>query len=289
VRQKLLQAARRRLEDVADTLWPGACRACGTALPADMVVPRAARRGATLYTGRLRRRVVGGLSLPLWLLCPACCVGLRPAPRLEPALAAGIDCVTAFAPEPVLFDLVHALKYEGVAELADWFGGFLARAARRRIGRDLVLVPVPLHPSRERRRGFNQSALLARAVAVRLGCAVAEAMLVRQRDTSPQARLAHPLRAANVRDAFARVAPRPPGAARVVLVDDVVTTGATAAAALAALGCAAAPVAVLALCRAKPSPAAAPAAPPDGGRGQILPGQDVEAEPRSMTPGRSLC
>jgi ComF family protein len=91
-----------------------------------------------------------------------------------------------------------------------------------------VLVPIPLHPRRRRERGFNQSELLAAALARSLGLESAPAALVRRRDTAPQTGLSAAARRANVRDAFAvrrraRVAGR-----TVVLVDDVLTTGATA-------------------------------------------------------------
>jgi ComF family protein len=97
-----------------------------------------------------------------------------------------------------------------------------------------VLVPVPLHPRRQRERGFNQSELLAREIARRT-VPVAPGALVRRQDTRPQTGLSAAARRANVKGAFAvrqraRVAGRP-----VVLVDDVFTTGATAQACARAL------------------------------------------------------
>lgn len=247
--------AQRWLEDVTDALWPGACRHCGAVLPAvASKPPRAARPYAALPAGAIRRRLLGSWSLPLWLLCTPCSATLRRASGGSALPGLAIPCVTAFVPGPVLFDLVHALKYEAMPELAPWLAVFLARAARRELGRDLVLVPVPLHPERRRQRGFNQSALLAAAVGARLGVPLAEALLERRRATRPQARLAASERAANVAGAFGRRGPLPAGAARLVLVDDVVTTGATAAAALAALGCPPARAAVLALCQARLEP-----------------------------------
>ena len=142
----------------------------------------------------------------------------------------------AFDPEPAIFSLVHAFKYDGVVELAGWFGAYMARALRRVLpARDLLLVPVPLHARRLRERGFNQSALLAAEVGRRLGVPVLAA-LERRHDTPPLAQLPHAERAASVRDAFLASA-HPPSGARIVLVDDVVTTGATSRAALAALDC----------------------------------------------------
>ena len=91
------------------------------------------------------------------------------------------------------------------------------------------LLPVPLAPQRLRERGYNQSWELARALARRRGTASAPAMLVRVRDTAHQLQLAPEARSANVREAFA-VDPQSVAALRgrhVVLLDDVMTTGAT--------------------------------------------------------------
>lgn len=154
--------------------------------------------------------------------------------------------LSAFEPGPAVFALVHALKYEGLIELAGWLGTYLARAARQGLPqREVVLVPVPLHAQRLRVRGFNQSLLLAAAASRWLAAPVLDA-LVRRRDTPPLAQLPHAERAACVRDAFVCVL-RPPTGVQVVLVDDVVTTGATSRAALAALGVGARCSAVLSL------------------------------------------
>jgi ComF family protein len=91
-----------------------------------------------------------------------------------------------------------------------------------------VLVPVPLHPRRRRERGYNQSELLARELGARTGLEVAARALVRRVDTPPQAGLSAAGRRRNVAGAFA-VRRRTRVAGRVViLLDDVLTTGATA-------------------------------------------------------------
>ncbi|GAB7080986.1 phosphoribosyltransferase family protein [Megalodesulfovibrio paquesii] len=91
------------------------------------------------------------------------------------------------------------------------------------------IVPMPLHPARLRERGFNQSLELARPLARRWRIALLPAALVRARRTTPQAGLSRNERQENVRHAF--LAPRPEllVGRRVLLVDDVMTTGATAA------------------------------------------------------------
>jgi ComF family protein len=94
-------------------------------------------------------------------------------------------------------------------------------------------VPVPLHATRLVERGYNQAALLARRLAAHTGMRCVPRLLERTRVTDQQARLGRDERGANMRDAF-RVRARPP-AGRVLLVDDVVTTGATLAACIEAL------------------------------------------------------
>lgn len=127
--------------------------------------------------------------------------------------------------------IVHALKYGGWRAVA---GGMAERMARLPWPRDVVaertaLVPVPLAPVRERERGYNQSALLARALAARWAIPVWEDCLSRVRATATQTRLTPDQRRHNVSGAFraSRGAASRLRGTHLVLVDDVVTTGAT--------------------------------------------------------------
>jgi ComF family protein len=127
--------------------------------------------------------------------------------------------------------IVHALKYDGWRVAAD---GMAERMARLAWPRDVIdertaLVPVPLSPARLRERGFNQSELIARALAPRWRVPVWTELLSRQRNTETQTRLTPHDRLRNVAGAFdvsSSAAKRLRGA-HLVLVDDVVTTAAT--------------------------------------------------------------
>lgn len=122
---------------------------------------------------------------------------------------------------------VWALKYEGVSALAGPLGELLA-AHWAQVGPAVdVVVPVPLHGRRRRQRGYNQAALLARKVANRLGLPLAQGALRRTRATPPQVGSADMAqRQRNVADAFIP-GPQTVAAKRVLLIDDVMTSGAT--------------------------------------------------------------
>jgi len=123
-------------------------------------------------------------------------------------------------------EAVHALKYNHLSALARPMGGMMAACVEAEALPVDLVVPVPLFGRRQRLRGYNQSALLAREVARLNGLPLAEGGLARRRDTPPQARSVDAeARRRNVADAFAerrRVEGR-----RVLLIDDVMTTGAT--------------------------------------------------------------
>jgi ComF family protein len=134
-------------------------------------------------------------------------------------------------------EAIHRLKYARKrilarplgALMADYLGDGGTPDGPRRIvpGEVEVVCPVPLHPARARERGFNQSELLAREICERVGLALDASLLRRVRDTAPQVSLDRRDRAANVRGAFAAAAPDRIEGRRVLLVDDLATTGAT--------------------------------------------------------------
>jgi ComF family protein len=136
-----------------------------------------------------------------------------------------------------LREAIHQLKYQDLRALAAPLGQLMAEGwanlSRDEDGFD-VIVPVPLHRARLRQRGYNQAALLARALGAHLQRPVAEDTLVRVKATAPQVDLDAQARRANVRDAFLCSDTSLAGK-RVLLVDDVCTTGATLEAASVAL------------------------------------------------------
>ncbi|TVP49486.1 MAG: ComF family protein [Gemmatimonadales bacterium] len=140
---------------------------------------------------------------------------------------------------PPADDLVHALKYGGWPEAADEMARTMLRVLPSAgAGGRRLLVPVPTTPARARRRGYNQAEVLARALARRGGGDVHE-LLQRTRSSESQVALHRAERMANVSGAFSPVRTARFNAGKadvVVLIDDVLTTGATASAAALALG-----------------------------------------------------
>lgn len=170
--------------------------------------------------------------------CPRC---WRPGPDAGPCLhcqfaSPAFDGLrAAFVYTGTARELVHALKYRGTTALATPMASLLAEAVGRYgLAADLV-VPVPLSGLRRRTRGFNQAEALARALGSELRLPVRPRAVERRRHTPPQARSADvEERRRNVAGAFVSREPSIVGQ-RVLLVDDVTTTGATLAACAGAL------------------------------------------------------
>src|SRR6185312_9846011 len=155
--------------------------------------------------------------------------------------------------------LAHALKYQDRTDLAPAMGRWMARAGRELLEGADMLIPVPLHWRRAWHRRYNQSGALARVVEQASGVKLRVELLQRVRPTEQQVGLSRPQRASNVQGAFKVSADRQSEIAgrRVVLVDDVLTPGATTdACARALLRAKAAQVDVLVFARVVDSPKA---------------------------------
>lgn len=182
------------------------CRACATELP---------------WSRRQCRRCA--LSLPLdGQLCGEC---LRRPPAYEQVIA---PWRYAFP----LDSLINRFKHQAAWPLGRLLGELLAEHLRQRyaegLPRPVRLLPVPLAPRRERRRGFNQARLLADWLAGELRLRCAPHLLRRVLDTPAQQGLDAALRRRNLRHAFALAPGKEVRGLHLALVDDVLTTGATA-------------------------------------------------------------
>lgn len=222
------------LQHVLDLLFPPRCVACR-------------RAGAVLCAWCLAgiERVqspvcaVCGQSLPSaqpGAICPTARAHRSLDPLTSVRVAANYQGVTRTA--------IRALKYSGQKRVAVPLGQLLAAAYRAAGWEADLIVPLPLHAKRVKTRGYNQSLLLARALSAQIGVPVRDDLLERWRETAPQVGLGATERHANVDGAF-RLRESGKGKTgdasawlagkRILLIDDVTTTGSTLAAAGAAL------------------------------------------------------
>ena len=209
-----------------DLIYPAPCPVCDRALGPGRRDPlcRECWDGITRIEDPLC--VTCGLPLPSFeraasatpSRCHAC---VTAPPPFDYARAAG-----AYAGS--LRDALHALKFGGKRALARPLGALIVEQCGVLLGPHVdALVPVPLARARERQRGFNQATLVAAHLAASSGLAVKPGWLSRRRSTRPQTELTAAERRANVARAFA-ASPSVAGT-HVLLVDDIVTTGATVA------------------------------------------------------------
>jgi ComF family protein len=134
-----------------------------------------------------------------------------------------------FTPASIVQNLIHQVKYKGQEKLAIYLGKLMGRAllsAPRFHEIDLIL-PLPLFKNREKQRGYNQSALLGRGIAEVMGIPVNEKALKRVKSSSSQTRKSREERWENVEGLFTLSDPDPLENKSILLVDDVMTTGAT--------------------------------------------------------------
>lgn len=229
------------IDALASVLFPAPCRICGQALTSASRIPVCA---ACLDKFE---RIVDPL-------CACCGRPMGSSAEGEPSAARSVDAPLFDAPmlgalcrlcradfysfdrarsfaiyDRALSETVLLLKYEQVTSLADWFGARLAEMAVRAGAewRADAVVPVPLHRDRHRERGYNQAELIARAVAKKLQLHLDASLLFRIKPRPPQLVLSRTEHWKSVRGAYATRAGKKIDNLRVLLVDDVLTTGAT--------------------------------------------------------------
>lgn len=174
---------------------------------------------------------------------PQLCAGAEPGPGPCPNCTASRPQFLAARSYAAyggnLRELLHFFKYGGIEPLATPLGRRIAAVAAQHpeiFGRCNAVVAVPLDASRQRERKYNQAALLAKVAARELGLPLLPASALRRtRATPPQSGLSRPERQENMKGAFAAKSPPKGMPERILLIDDVMTTGATLDACAAAL------------------------------------------------------
>lgn len=211
---------------LASVVFPAPCRICGRALTNASRIP-------------ICESCLSGFELVTEPLCISCgrpftsdvaAEAMKPLCRLCRLQYYAFDGARSFAIyDDALFEAIALLKYEQVSRLGHWFAGKLAQLVRLQAEewRADVVVPVPLHAERRRERGYNQAELIARPLARSLGLRLESRLLMRVKPRPPRLVLSRSERWQAVRGAYSVRERARVENLRILLIDDVMTTGAT--------------------------------------------------------------
>jgi ComF family protein len=216
---------RRLLLPLAAVLFPADCLVCRGPLPA------LHDGGVCLPCWRLFRRLQGPCCRrcgePVFVFerlprtpthqCDECRRRFRPFDR----------CRSAGIYDAGLREAIHRVKFDGARTLGRCLGRWMARTLSGEIAEVDLIVPVPLHPRRVRERGYNQSELLSEALSAASGITHAPRLLTKIAPTRSQATLGRHDRRRNLRGTFALSRGAVASQKRILLVDDIFTTGCT--------------------------------------------------------------
>ena len=211
---------------LASVLFPGPCRICGRTLTNASRIPICEACLAAFEP----------ITEPMCVCCGRPFISAVAGQAIEPRCRLcrvsfyAFDVARSFAVyDDTLSEAILLVKYEEVTRLGEWFAERLADiVAREGAGwRADLVVPVPLHPERRRERGYNQAELIARPLAKRLNLRLDPRLLVRTKPRPPQLVLSRSEHWKSVRGAYATREGGKVDNLRILLVDDVLTTGAT--------------------------------------------------------------
>jgi ComF family protein len=208
---------------IADMIFPPLCITCGAVLEEHAPLP-------------FCPPCTAGIPFIQSPLCPRCGI---PFPAAEGDDHLCGECLATERPyavaravgryEKTLLTAIHLFKYRGKIGIGEVLGRIMADFAGGQWDMTVfsLIIPVPLHRKRLRERGFNQAVILARQIATRFSLPLDFMTLRRERFTAPQVGLGREERTTNVRMAFAVRKPEKLAGRRILLVDDVTTTGST--------------------------------------------------------------
>ncbi|MDO9515545.1 MAG: ComF family protein [Syntrophales bacterium] len=217
--------AKEVVSGLADILFPAQCQTCGAVLIGD---------GGDIFCSNC-------LSTVRFTTAPQCTSCGRPFEATQGADHLCEECILSRPPfsvarslgvyEGALLDVIHLFKYHGKISVGEALGRMMAQAPydSLAIGDYSLIIPVPLHPKRLRERGFNQSLILARQVSKQFSIPLEFLVLRRTLHTEAQVTLSGRRRRANVKGAFEVTDPSGTQGHKILLIDDVYTTGSTAA------------------------------------------------------------